>query len=351
MIIQALAVVFVLSMIIFIHELGHFLSARSIGIKVQEFSLGIGPALWTYKGKAAQYSVRLLPFGGYCLYDANAEGDDEKGRPLSFTQRKPLHRMYVVLAGPVMNFLLAALIFAVLFSFLGVTVGFEPVIGQLHEGSPADEAGLLPGDRIVSVDGEALEGWHDLSRLMAEKTAGEEVSLEILRGGEARALVLTPRFNEAEGRLMIGVTVDLGGRIVERFNPIISIQMGVRQTTMIIVMFVQSISQMASGEVDIAANLAGPVGLAQMIGETATTGFADLLFLTAFLSINLGIINILPVPILDGGKFIVYILEIIRRKPLNEKLEGYMNLFGLAMLLTLMLFLTVNDVFRVFGGG
>ncbi|MCL2121542.1 MAG: RIP metalloprotease RseP [Clostridiales bacterium] len=350
MILIILAVVLILGIIVIVHEFGHYISARTIGVAVQEFSVGVGPALWQKQGRHTLFSFRCIPFGGYCLFDSDEEGFDDRGRPLSIVRRKALPKMYVSFGGPVMNFLLAAIVFTILFSFIGVSTGYEPVIGEVQPDSPAQEAGILPGDRILSIDGESLSVWADLSRILAEKQDRTTLTFVVQRGQDSVSLLVEPRYYAEEGRVMIGVTVDANFAMNVRYPPLTAIGLGLRQTWIMIGLLISSISQMVSGQIDVAESLSGPVELAHLIGQTVTTGLPDTLFLTAFLSVNLGIMNLLPFPALDGGRILIYLIELVRRKPMNLHVESWINALGFAMLITLMVLLTFKDIFKLFGG-
>ena len=208
MLIQTLAVFIVLGVIVVIHEFGHFISARSIGIAVKEFAIGLGPALYQKRGKETLFSVRCIPFGGYCLFDPEQEGVDHRGRPLSLLERGALSKMYISLAGPIMNFALAALLFTLLFSWIGMTAGYAPLIGEVASASPAEAAGLLPGDLILAIEGEAIPYWHDLSRVLREKAGEGPLVFEILRNEARLALPVSPGYDQEGGRYVIGVVLD-----------------------------------------------------------------------------------------------------------------------------------------------
>ena len=349
MLIQAIGVILILGLIVVIHEFGHFIAARSIGITVQEFAIGVGPALWKKQGKHALYSVRWLPFGGFCLFDSQLEGLDKRGRPLSIMGRKAPSKMYVSLAGPVFNFVLAAVLFTLLFSVIGFTVGYEAVVGEVRPDSPAWESGMLPGDRILSIEGEPLAAWQDLSRILSAKEDESELPFVVQRDGREQTLQVRPRYSQSDGRLMIGVVVDERYAITQRISPGEGIMLGLRQTWLMISLLCGAIIQMVTGQISVSDNLSGPVALAQVIGQTISSGFSDTLFLTAFLSVNLGIMNLIPFPALDGGRIIVYLIELARRKPLKLETEGWINAVGFAFLISLMLFLTFKDILRVFG--
>ena len=348
MLVSIIAIVVVLSVIVIIHEYGHLMAAKSLGISVPEFSVGMGPRLGVYRGKDTEYSLRALPFGGYCRFDDDLEGVDRKGRPLSILGRGPWQKIYVSFAGPLMNFVLAILLFALLFSVIGVAADYQPVIGEISEGSPAEAAGLMPGDRIVSIDGQALSGWSDLSAILREETGQRALDIVIDRQGQELTLALIPRFDAAEGRALIGVVADQTKVINARFGLWEGVKMGITQTITLIGLLIQTIAQMVTGQLSVAENLSGPVVLVQTISQTASSGLSNTIFLTAFLSVNLGIMNLLPIPGLDGGKILLYLIEALRGKPMDLEKEGWLNLAGYALLLFLMIALTFKDLAKVF---
>ncbi|MDR0468791.1 MAG: RIP metalloprotease RseP [Peptococcaceae bacterium] len=350
MIVQYIVTVFVLGVIVLIHEWGHYISARSIGIAVQEFAIGIGPAIWKKQGSYTLYSIRAIPFGGYCLFDAQLEGADRRGRPLSILKRKALSKIYVSLAGPVMNFMLAAVLFTLLFSFIGLSVGYEPIIGEVQPDSPAAVGGLLPGDRILAIEGTPLYTFQDLSVIIAAYDEQKELEFRIQRGSEIRTLSITPQRRLEDGRLVIGVVVDQNYVMTEKVSPVDAIRYGMKQTVTMIGLLVGAVVQMVTGQISLAENLSGPISLAQIIAETASTGAINTFSLTAFLSVNLGIMNLLPLPALDGGKIILYFVEILRRKPFSIAVEGWINLVGFALIMTLMVVLTFKDILHFIGG-
>jgi regulator of sigma E protease len=350
MIINYIATVFVLGVIVLIHEWGHFMSARSIGIAVQEFAVGVGPAIWKKQGRNTLYSVRAIPFGGYCLFDPKVEGEDSRNRPLSFLKRSAISKIYVSMAGPAMNFVMAALLFTLLFSFIGVVVGYEPVVGEVQPDSPAAVAGVLPGDRVLAIEGEPLHMFQDISRFIAAQGGQRELAFLIQRGGETLTLRMTPMPTPEGDRLVVGVSIDPSTVIWERMSPIEAVRSGMSQTFIMMRLLMEAIVQMATGKISVADNLSGPVSLAQIIAETASTGLIRTLQLTAFLSVNLGIMNLMPLPALDGGKVIVYLIEMVRRKPFSLAVEGWINTVGFALLLTLMVILTFKDIIQALGG-
>jgi regulator of sigma E protease len=340
--------ILVLGVIVLIHELGHFLAARSIGVSVLEFSIGMGPRLYKREGRNTVFSIRAIPLGGYCLFDSDDSKHDDQGRALSILGRSPLQKIYVSLAGPVMNFVLAVLILAFLFTLVGVPVGYQAVVGEVITDSPADEAGMLSGDLITRIAGTEIRDWQHMTEVMNQQPAGETLTFGVTRNQEMVDLQVKPNFDEKEKRLLIGISVDPNSVISQRYGPIQGISLGVSRTITLSGAMLSSIGQLFSGEANVTENLSGPVGLVQIISETASTGFMNTIFLMAFLSINLGILNLLPIPALDGGKIVIYVIEIIRGKAMNQEKEGWIHMVGYLLLMGLILVLTYKDIMKIF---
>ncbi len=328
------AAVFVFGLLILAHELGHYLMARLTGIRVLELALGFGPKLVGWRKNGTDYSLRVVPLGGFCRM--LGENHEEAGDPDSFPQKPIPSRMAVLLAGSAMNLALAVLVFFVIFFFILGIPGSDAKVGHVIEDSPAEEIGLKDGDRIVSIDSEPVEKWSDILSIISGKPE-EMINLEVERNGEVLYYsVVTDREPET-GRGLIGI-----GQGTERFRFISSLQFSVRQFAMIISAFYYVLSGQAPLDV------AGPVGIVHVIGEVAETGFVNLLLLTGLISINLGIINLLPIPALDGGRLLFLLIEAVRGRPIEPEKEGFIHFLGFALLITLILFITYQDVLRLF---
>lgn len=340
--------IFVLGFIILIHELGHFLSARLIGVAVPEFSVGMGPRLFKYQGKQTVLSLRALPLGGYCLFESDTTLTDERGRSLSILGRGPWEKIFVSVSGPLMNFILAALILILLFTGVGMPTGYEAVVGAVNENGPAAQAGLLPGDRILQVGNEPVTDWLQMTEVMQGFSPGESLDLVVERGAERLSMSVTPEYDEGEGRMLIGISLDPQHVLTTRYPLGQGIILGFQRMLSLSLMMLLSIGQLFSGAAEVTENLAGPVGLVQMISETASTGWINTIFLMAFLSINLGILNLLPVPALDGGKIVLYFIELLRGKPMDQEKEGWIHMVGYVLLMGLILVLTYQDILKLF---
>ena len=355
-----LAVIIVLGGLIFFHELGHFAVARALGMGVSTFSLGFGPKILTRKIGKTEYALSLIPLGGYvALVGESDEADIPEGfTPMeSFALRPAWQRLLVVAAGPVANILLAWLLCWALSFGYGVPV-LQPVVGAVTAGSPAASAGLAPGDRILSIDGKAVESWEAMSSTIAASD-GRPLHLEVLRPGaeagadETMSVELTAEratrktiFGEEETAWLIGVRA--GNSVTAEPQPFWRAAVaGLRQTWSMVSLTWQSFVKLAQRVVPL-DQVGGPIMIAQMVGEQAHQGLAGLLALTALISVNLGILNLLPVPVLDGGQIVFCLIEIIFRRPVPHKAQEWATRVGLFLLIALMVLATFNDVWRLF---
>ena len=357
-----LAVSVVLGGLIFFHELGHFAVARALGMGVSTFSLGFGPKILKRKIGKTEYALSLVPLGGYvALVGESDEADIPEGftPKESFALRPAWQRLLVVAAGPVANILLAWLLCWALSFCYGVPV-LEPVVGAVTAESPAARAGLVPGDRILSVDGKAVESWEAMSSAIAA-SGGRPLRLEVLRpaaraqagADEAFGVELTAQratrktiFGEEETAWLIGVRA--GNSVTAEPQPFWRAAVaGLRQTRGMVSLTWQSFVKLAQRVVPL-DQVGGPIMIAQMVGEQAHQGLAGLLALTALISVNLGILNLLPVPVLDGGQIVFCLIEMIFRRPVPKKAQEMATRVGLFLLVGLMALATFNDVWRLF---
>lgn len=328
-----LIAVLVFSVIIICHELGHFLAARAVGIAVEEFAIGFGPKLLSL-GRNTKFSVRLIPMGGFVrlLGEEDGAGIDN---PASYSNKSPWQRMAVMAAGPVMNFLLAMLIFILLYSAVGVVS--ENIIGDVLPDSPAAEAGLLPGDEILSIAAKPTEKWTDiLSIVRAEGSQPLEFSFR--RNGEVRTLTITPRQGAEYPEVGIAPRtrrLSVGAGILE----------GIKETGRMTAAVFSSLAGIVTRKIP-AGDITGPIGIVYFVGEAARTGFLNVLGLAALISVNLGLFNLLPFPALDGSKIVLLAIELIRKKRMDPEKEGLIHLVGFAVLITLMLVIMYKDILR-----
>ena len=350
------AFVVVLGVLIFFHELGHFLMARFFGVGVETFSLGFGPKIYKKRVGLTEYCLSAIPLGGYVKMIGEAPGallTDGETR-YSFTHKRLYQKMIIVAAGPVFNFLLAVLLFFLIFQTTG-TFEVRPIVGEVLENSPAQAAGLRPGDEVVSIRGTAIASWDEMVGLIGG-SKGAPIDFVIQRGDQRLTVTLEPRptpstnlFGEPEDKYMIGISAS-GDVVHHTLNPVQAMIQGVTQTWEISRLTLLSFVKIIQGSVS-AKTIGGPIMIAQMAGEQAQAGFASLAFFIAVLSINLGIINLLPVPVLDGGHLFFFALEGISGKSLGDGFREKANQIGVALLVALMVFAFYNDILRVFNGG
>ncbi|MGI6435420.1 MAG: RIP metalloprotease RseP [Syntrophomonadaceae bacterium] len=337
--------VIILGILIFVHELGHFLTARRIGIPVYEFALGFGYKLFSHTKDGVQYSLRLIPLGGFVRMAGEEPGDNED--PLGYSHRTPLEKIMVSVAGPLMNILLGLLIFVYSYAFIGLPqASNEPVIGRVISGEPAAEAGVQAGDRVVAINAYRIESWEQITSRLGSNPPGQAVTITIERQGKTLDLVMVPRQNATTGVPAIGV---MGQFYYEKQGVLKSISYGFKQTFMLTGLLLSGLWTIISGGAS-AGDLAGPVGITMMVGEASQFGTIFLLGFIAFLSINLGVLNLLPIPALDGSRIIFALAEVIRRKPLEPEREGLIHWFGFLFLMLLIVFVTYNDILRLIKG-
>lgn len=327
-----IAFVLVFGLIVFVHEFGHFALAKANGIVVHEFALGMGPAIFTKKGKETTYAIRAFPIGGYVRMEGEEEASELSG---SFSEKNPWQRLSVIFAGPVMNFVLAVVLLVIVF----FTIGFpSTLVNEVVEGGPADLAGITRGDRVLSLDGQPIDDWSELVASI-EGTEGAPFTLTIERDGMEDTLTLEAAFDEEVGRYLIGIS--------PRFekSPGRSITMAFEEVKTLTLGIFDFLAALPRGEVK--GELVGPVGIVSLVGEAAGVGVMNVLYLAAYISINLGIVNLLPFPALDGGRILFILVEILKGSPVDPEKERYVHTVGFILLIGLMLFMVFRDVMRI----
>jgi regulator of sigma E protease len=353
---------FVLTVVVFFHELGHFTVARLCGVKVDVFSVGFGKEIFGWNDKhGTRWKLSWIPLGGYVKFagDENAASvpDRERLAHIPAEERaglfyfKPLpQRAAVVAAGPVANFLLAILIFAGIFIFVGRTVA-TAVVDEVNPDSAAAEAGFVPGDQIVAIDGSQIASFEDMQRFVST-SGSKQLSFEVMRNGERVTLLATPRIQEVTDRFgnvhkipMLGIVrqIDSANIEVVRSDPFTAVWLGVKETWFVTERTLNYIGGIFTGTQD-ADQLGGPLRIAQVSGQVATIGFAALISMVAMLSVSIGLLNLFPVPMLDGGHLLYYAVEAVRGRPLGEQAQEYGFRIGLALVMMLMVFATWNDL-------
>ncbi|OGP74639.1 MAG: RIP metalloprotease RseP [Deltaproteobacteria bacterium RBG_16_50_11] len=345
----------VLGILVFVHELGHFLLAKKLGVGVLTFSLGFGPKLIGRKIGETQYQVSIVPLGGFVkLIGENPEEEvKEEDRHRSFSVQPIWKRAMIISAGPFFNFFLAILLFSTI-NFFGIP-SIPPTIGGVSPDLPGEKAGLKKGDMVQSINGESITKWDDLSKII-RGSKGKELTLRIDRDRETLEIKVTPQsstvknlFGEEVTIFMIGIT-PTEEVIVHKVGPLTAIGTGFVQTWQGIRLTMVSIVKLIQGKIP-AKTIGGPILIGQLAGEQAKRGLLSLTLFTAILSINLGLINLFPIPILDGGHFLFLGLEAILRRPLSIKKMEIAQQIGLVLIILLMIFAMYNDLFRIFSPG
>jgi regulator of sigma E protease len=343
-----LSFIFVLALVIFAHELGHFGAAKSFGVKVEEFGIGFPPKLLSIKRGETEYSINAIPLGGF----TKMAGEEDPEVERSLASQKPWKRLIILAAGSLMNFILPFLLISIALMFPhDIAYGDVKVI-EVSEGSPAEMAGLQPGDMITGVNNNEIKSIVDINRYI-QLNLGKEISITYLREGSEFKTSLSPRWVPPEGQGAVGVTLQAENYEVVKESVSFwrAIPQGIKETFETLVLFKNSILLLVSGATS-AGGVTGPLGIAQLTGEVARAGISPLLEFAAFLSINLGIINLLPLPALDGGRIAFVLLEWIRGgKKVSPQTEGLIHFLGFALLMLLMIAVTFQDFIRIIEGG
>jgi len=346
------SLIIVLGVLIFFHELGHFLVARLLGVGVEKFSLGFGPKLVGKKIGITEYRISAIPLGGYVKMVGESPDSelDPSDIPFSFTHKHVFKRILIVAAGPFFNILLALIIFFGIFQFSGLLI-LKPGIGSVNEGSPAYMAGLKKNDLVVSIDGVDISSWEDMATaIMASK--GRTLAISVLRGDTILTKNVAPEvkkfkniFNEDVDRYVIGITAS--GEIFKKdLNFFQAFSESIIQTYQITALTIKGIVKLFQGTVS-PKTLGGPIMIAQMAGQQAKEGVVNLIFFIALISINLAILNFLPIPVLDGGHLLFFFIEAVKGSPVSVKVREISQQAGIFVLILLMIYVFYNDIARV----
>ncbi|MDD6919832.1 MAG: RIP metalloprotease RseP [Eubacteriales bacterium] len=323
--------ILMLAILIFIHELGHFMAAKACGVKVNEFALGMGPVLFKRVKGETQYSLRAIPIGGFCAMEGEDEvSDDDR----AFNKKKPWQKLVIVAAGAFMNLVAAILIMIIVVYSTGTAVN---KVGEVVKDSPAQQIGIQVGDELISVNGNAIKEWDDFTTNINKIDPTKEVKIGIKRGDEEK--VFSTMLTKENGRYLVGVIA------AKERHPGRALIDGPKQTWTMTKMMYSTLSGLFTGEIAV-KDLSGPVGIVYMVGESAANGFITFLYFMALISLNLAIVNMLPFPALDGGRAVFIIINKITGKPISEKTEGIIHTVGLLLLFALMIYATWNDIIR-----
>jgi regulator of sigma E protease len=356
---------FVLTIVVFFHELGHFLVARWCGIRVLTFSLGFGPEIAGFNDRyGTRWKISAVPLGGYVKFfgDDNAASvpDHAAGAAMSDTERKHSFigqkvraRAAVVAAGPIANFILAVVIFAGIFMIVGKQTTSARV-DAVQPGSAASAAGFQPGDLVLSINGEKIDSFSDMQRIVSV-SAGEPLRIVVERKDSEVTLKATPQLKELKdnfgnmhrlGVLGISRSMAAGDIKTQKLNPLAAVSLGAQETWFVVDRTLSYIGGVFAGR-EAADQLGGPIRIAQVSGQVASAGFVALIHLTAVLSVSIGLLNLFPIPLLDGGHLLFYGIEAIRGRPLSERAQEFGFRIGLAIVVMLMIFATFNDILHL----
>ncbi len=343
MLLTIFSIIITFGLVIFFHELGHLIAAKRMGVRVEKFSLGFGPEWLGFTRGGTRYVVSLIPVGGYVKMAGEHPAEKREGTPDEFLSQKWWRRILIVASGPAMNFILAIVIFSLMAFFVGIMIPhYESTeVGSVIPEMPAEKAGVLEKDKIISVDGKEVDNWSEMAEIIHSRP-GEEISVEILRGKEEVILKVVPQYDEVRGVGLIGIGPAWHTR---KYNFISSILGGFQQTAFLIVLTLKYIWLMLLGAVKPAVT--GPVGIAQMVAQVARTGVYQLLSLIAVISAEIGLFNLFPIPLLDGGHATFYLVEGITGKPLDEKKMRIAQTIGAAIIVFLLVLVTYQDILRL----
>lgn len=340
--------VLILGVIVLVHEFGHFIFSKLFGVYVHEFSIGMGPAIFQRQGKNKEttYSLRAIPIGGYCALageDDEMDKDVPKDRCL---QNKPIWQRFIIMvAGAMNNFILAVIILLLIATFVGAP-NLDPIIGSVETGGPAEQAGLEAGDRVTRINNDKVSTTDDLAIFLQLADMSKPVTFYVTKeDGTETTYEVTPIAEEVDGTTTyrIGVTIDNEVR-----HDVLSVlSYTARKTGSLFKQMIISFQALFTGRVGF-DQLSGPVGIYQIVGAQSETGLANMLYLVALLSVNVGFLNLLPIPAMDGGRIFLLLIELIKRKPVKPETENLVNTVGFILLLALMLLITINDVVKLF---
>ncbi len=341
--IKAAGFIVTFGLVVFFHEMGHFLGAIWMGVRVETFSLGFGKELFSFTRGKTKFRIAAFPLGGYCKMAGENKEDEVKGEPDEFLSKKWWRRLIIVFSGPFMNFVLAWLVFTMMMTFIGMDVPVkDAVVGGFPGVSPAREAGIMIGDKVVSIDGLEVESWKHMAETIHGKPE-EPLEMKIIRGEKEMAITVIPKRNEESKVSLIGITPEFEK---EKSNIFTSLWESIKRVGAIIYMTLHSLWLMIAGKVK--PELAGPIGIITLVGQAVSLGISSFLNMIAVISIMLGIFNLLPIPIVDGGVIALLLVEAVRKKPLPDKFIELLQKVGFALIMMLVVFATYQDILRMF---
>ncbi len=364
----------ILTLLIFVHEFGHFIMGKLFGVHIYEFALGMGPKVLSFKRKndPTIYSLRALPIGGYCQM-AGEEGEDDASlkKDKFMCNKSKIQRTLILIAGVTMNFI-TAIVLLFIIAFAWGSTEQKSIIGVVESDSPADIAGIVPGDQIIECNGKKLSTWDELSVITSLKNKNSYYEYKIKhKDGKIEKYQITPakyvtiddenikiteenkledilkEYDKKEEDVTVSTLIGIGAPQEKKYGFVNSLKYAFIKFKSIIVMMIMIIGSLITGKLGLSA-LSGPVGMYTVVGAAAQYGLANIIYLAAYLSINLGVMNILPFPAFDGGRVVFVIIEAITRKKVNPNVEGIFHTVGFILLMLLMLYITFQDILRLF---
>ena len=343
-----LLLIFILGIIILVHEFGHFIWAKRFGVHIYEFSLGMGPIIHTHKGKdKIDYNIRAFPIGGFVSMAGEVYEDDGKIEKEKFMCNKPWYqRLIVLVAGVMNNFILAIVFLFVIALFWGSTTT-KPIVGEILENSAVERAGLETGDTILSINGIKASSWDKLQIALYRKNKNDSYEFIVKKtSGEEKKYDIVPnKIKNEDGTETNQFGFGIDTTKEKGFLP--SLKYAFLKFGSIISSMTLTVTSLFSGKISLNA-LSGPVGIYQVVGQSASAGISQIIYIIAFLSVNVGFINILPFPAFDGGRVLFLIIEKIKRSPINSKIENAFHVIGFMLLMLLMVYITFQDILRLF---
>ena len=334
-----IAAIILFGIIVFIHELGHFLLAKKAGVTIHEFAIGMGPKIYSKQKGETKYSIRLLPLGGYVSMEGeDGESDDSN----SFGKKTLLQRASIIFAGPFFNIVLTVLLLIPVLAYMG-TPSNSNVIGKVLENTPAIKSGLEVNDKIIEINGVKINNWQDIVNNLQKESSKEKINLKVERDNTTKEFSITPEKNE-QGKYVIGISPVYEKGIIK------SIPKAFVETGNMIKQMIVFIGQLFTGTIPggFDNSVSGPIGVIGIVSDAAKMGIVNLIYIGAVISLNLGILNLLPIPALDGGRLLFLAIEAIIGRKLDPKKEAMVNTVGFVILIGFMLFVTYKDILKLF---
>ncbi len=344
-----LSFILILSILILVHECGHFFVARKKGVRIERFSLGFGPPLVKFKKNQTQYLICAIPLGGYIKMAGEDVHEGLRGERWEYLSRTPGVRAAIVFAGPLLNYLLALLVFSLIFVIGSPTLSSQ--VGNVIKDYPAEEAGILAGDRIIAVEGVDVNYWEDVAWIIHKKTEGD-INLVLVRNNHRFKLKLAPRVEEITDLLgrkkriaRIGI-ISSDELILVKYNPFVSLFLGAKKLWQLTAITYHALGRILSGRLALRDSVAGPIGIFHITAQASRLGFVYFLHLLGAISASLAIFNLLPLPVLDGGHILFLGIEKLRKKPLSPKVQEAILRVGMSLLILAAIFICYNDLTR-----